>query len=154
MMLRKTLLALMVITALSCLVLSAPGFSGKWVLNKSQTEMRTRDGEKPDITLTVEQTADTMKVKQESSMEFMNREYTLKLTGETQEVEGRRGLQKVTAGWEGDTLVVTRVREREGSAFTSTERWQLSADGKVLTVASKMQSPRGEFESKMVYDKQ
>ena len=153
-MFRKAFLAVLVAAALVSLAVAAPDFSGKWALNKDQSEMRTRDGVIPDITMTVEQTAETLKVKQESSMEYMNREYTLKLNGEPTEVQGRRGPQKMTAAWEGDVLVVTTVREFDGNTMTSTDRWQLSADGKALTVAGKRQTPGGDFESKMVYDKQ
>ncbi|RPJ58988.1 MAG: hypothetical protein EHM23_15650 [Acidobacteria bacterium] len=153
---KKTSLAFIVMVVFCSLLLAAPpDFSGKWVLNKDQSEMRTRDGEKPDITMTIEQAADTLKVKQESSSEFMNREYSYKLNGETQEVEGRGGrMSKVTPKWEGDVLVVSTVREGQQGTTTSTERWQLSADGKTLTIAGKNQSPRGEFESKMIYQKQ
>ncbi len=154
-MFKKTSLAFLIVIAVCSLVLSAPDFSGKWVLNKDQSTMRTRDGEKPDITMTIEQTGDTLKVKQESPVEFMNREYSYKLNGETQEVAGRGGrTSKVTPKWEGDVLVVTSVREGQQGAMTSTERWQLSADGKTLTIDGKNQSSRGEFESKMVYQKQ
>lgn len=154
-MIRKTSLAFLVVIAVSSLVLSAPNFSGKWALNKDQSDFRTRDGEKPDITMTIEQTADTLKVKQESSSEFMNREYSYKLDGSTQEVAGRGGrTSKVTPKWEGDVLVVTSVREGQQGTMTSTERWTLSADGKTLTIAGKSQSSRGDFESKMVYQKQ
>jgi len=154
-MFKKTSLAFLVVIAVCSLVLAAPDFSGKWVLNKDQSTMRTRDGEKPDITMTIEQTAETLKVKQESSVEFMNREYSYKLNGETQEVAGRGGrASKVTPKWEGDVLVVTTVREGQQGTMTSTERWQLSADGKTLTIDGKNQSSRGEFESKMIYQKQ
>lgn len=155
-MFKRTSLAFFVVIAFCSLLLSAPpDFSGKWVLNKDQSEMRTRDGEKPDITMTVEQAADALKVKQESSSEFMNREYSYKLNGETQEVAGRGGrMSKVTPKWEGDVLVVTTVREGQQGTMTSTDRWQLSADGKTLTIAGKSQSSRGEFESKMVFQKQ
>jgi len=153
-MFRKAFLAVLVAAALVSLAFAAPDFSGKWALNKDQSQMRTRDGATPDITLTVEQTAETLKVKQESSMDYMNREYTLKLNGEPTEVPGRRGPQKMTAAWEGDVLVVTTVREFDGNTMTSTDRWQLSADGKVLTVDGKRQTPGGDFESKMVYEKQ
>ncbi|RPI24118.1 MAG: hypothetical protein EHM61_18010 [Acidobacteria bacterium] len=155
-MFKRTSLAFFLLVVLTGMALSAPpDFSGKWVLNKDQSEMRTRDGEKPDITMTIEQAADTLKAKQESSVEFMNREYTYKLNGETQEVAGRGGrMSKVTPKWEGDVLVVTTVREGQQGTMTSTERWQLSADGKTLTIAGKNQSSRGEFESKMVYQKQ
>jgi hypothetical protein len=85
----------------------------------------------------------------------MNREFSYKLNGETQEVAGRGGrMSKVTPKWEGDVLVVTTVREGQQGTMTSTERWQLSADGKTLTIAGKSQSSRGEFESKMIYQKQ
>lgn len=154
-MFKRTSLAFFVVVAFCSLLLSAPNFSGKWVLDKDQSEMRTRDGEKPDITMTIEQTGDTLKVAQESSVQFMNRDYTYKLNGETQEVAGRGGrTSKVTPNWEGDVLVVSTVRESQRGKMTSTERWELSPDGKTLTISAKNQTPRGEFESKMVYKKQ
>ncbi len=63
-------------------------------------------------------------------------------------------MSKVTPKWEGDVLVVTTVREGQQGTMTSTERWEVSADGKTLTIASKNQSPRGEIKNKMVYQKQ
>ncbi len=156
-MLKRIALPVVVVLACSCLILAAPpNFSGKWTLNKDQSDFRTRDGEKPDITMTVEQTAEVLKVKQESSSEFMNREYSLKLNGEAQEVAGRGGrTSMVTPKWEGDVLLMTRVREnQQGEKMTSTEKWQVSADGKTLTIASKTPTPDGERESKMVFQKQ
>ncbi len=156
-MLRRISLCLVVVLALSCLVVTAaPNFSGKWVLNKDQSEVRTRDGEKPDVTMTVEQTAEALNVKQESSSQFMNREYNLKLNGQPQEIAGRGGRNSTyTPTWENEVLVITRVREnQQGEKMTSTEKWQLSADGKTLTIASKTPTPDGERESKMVFQKQ
>jgi hypothetical protein len=154
-MLKKTILVLFAVVMAGTLLLADPPvYSGKWVLNKEQSQVRTRDGNIPDITLTVEQAADYLKIKQESSSEWMNRDYTLKLNGETQEVAGRGGrTAKITPKWEANSLLLTTVREGQQGTMTSTEQWNLSADGKVLTITSKMQTPRGEFESKMVYDK-
>lgn len=155
-MYRKSGLALVMVIACSCLLLSAPvDFSGKWVLDKSQSQVRSRDGGTPDITLTVEQPGETLKIKQESSTEWMNRDYSLQLNGETQEVPGRGGrMSKVTPKWEGNVLVLTTVREGQQGTMTSVDRWQLSADGKTLTISGKIQSSRGEFESRMVFQKQ
>jgi hypothetical protein len=154
-MLKKTALTIFVTAIVSSLLLSAPpAYSGKWVLNKDQSQVRTRDGVTPDLTLTVEQTADSMKIKQESSSEWMTRDYTVQLNGQTQEVPGRGGrTAKVTPKWEGDTLVLTTVREGQQGSMTSTEQWSLSPDGHTLTITSKTRSPRGEFESRMVYEK-
>lgn len=45
-MLRRMTLPLVVVVACTCLVLAAPpDFSGKWTLNKDQSDFRTRDGE-------------------------------------------------------------------------------------------------------------
>lgn len=156
-MLRRMSLGLVLVVALSCLALAAPpDFSGKWVLNKDQSTVRSRDGETPDITMTVAQTAEALNVKQESSVQFMNREYNLKLNGQPQEQPGRGGrTSMVTPAWENEVLVITRVREnQQGEKMTSTERWQLSSDGKTLTIASKTPTPNGDRESKMVLDKQ
>ncbi len=41
----------------------------------------------------------------------------------------------------------------EGTMKTN-ERWELSADGKTLTISTKMQGPMGESEIKRVMEKQ
>jgi hypothetical protein len=152
---RKSLPILFVaVMAAGILLADPPVYTGTWVLNKDQSQVRTRDGGVPDITLTIEHSADSLKIKQTSSSEWMNRDYALTLNGQTQEVPGRGGrASKITPQWEGNTLVLTTVRQGQQGTMTSKERWNLATDGKVLTITGTTQTPRGEFESRMVYEK-
>jgi len=159
----KTLGVCLVVLTLGCLVFAAaPDFSGNWVLNKDKSNYRMgRDGgTTPDINLTVQQTAESVAVKQQVTSERGTRdsEYTLKTNGTEQEIPGFMGrTSKATAKWDGNILVVDTVSqfEREGEQITikSNERWELSADGKALTINGKTTTPMGDRESTRVFEK-
>ncbi len=159
----KILSVFLVVLTFGCLVFAAnPDFSGNWVLNKDKSNYRMgRDGgATPDINLTVQQTADSVAVKQQVTNERGTRdsEYTLKTDGAEQEIPGFMGrTSKATAKWEGNVLVVDTVSqfEREGEQITikSNDRWELSADGKTLTITGKTSTPMGERESSRVFEK-
>jgi hypothetical protein len=59
-----------------------------------------------------------------------------------------------TLKWDGDDLVVDTKGSFNGNEFTSKDRWTLSADGKVLTVARHLSSAMGEADIKTVFEKQ
>jgi hypothetical protein len=87
---------------------------------------------------------------------------TYKLDGsETSTEWGDRGTSTVKAEWkdDGKALELTSVRKftnRDGEprSFTSKDRWELSADGKTLTINRSGDSPRGNTNSTMVFNKQ
>lgn len=141
---------------------ASPDFSGKWVINKEKSNFRFGpDGPTPDVTMTIEQAADSIKVKTHMSTERgdFDRDYTLTPDGQTREMPWFMNRPaKVTAKWDGTALVLDSVQEMQGGqmegTMKTTERWELSADGKTLTIASKMQGPMGEFDSKRVMEKQ
>ena len=159
----KSLGVILVVLTLGCMVFAAnPDFSGNWALNKDKSNYRMgRDGgATPDINMTVAQTAEAISVKQQVTTERGTRdsEYTLKTNGEEQEIPGFMGrTSKATAKWEGSVLVVDTVSqfEREGEQITikSNERWELSADGKTLTIAGKSSTPMGDRETSRVFEK-
>jgi hypothetical protein len=65
-----------------------------------------------------------------------------------------QGEAKGTAKWEGDNLVIESTREFQGAEIKSKETWSLGEGGKVLTVNSHITVPQGEFDIKLVFEKQ
>ncbi len=65
---------------------ASPDFSGKWVINKEKSNFRFGpDGPTPDVTMTIEQAADAIKVKTHMSTERgdFDRDFTLNPDGKT-----------------------------------------------------------------------
>ena len=89
---------------------------------------------------------------------------TYKLDGSETTVElggGRPGTSTLKAEWkdDGKALELTSVRKftnRDGEqrSSTSKERWELSADGKTLTINRTGETPRGEMKSTLAFNKQ
>lgn len=61
---------------------------------------------------------------------------------------------KTTLAWEGDDLVATTKGSYEGNDFTAKDHWTLSDGGKTLTVTRHISTGMGDFDMKMVLDKQ
>jgi hypothetical protein len=61
---------------------------------------------------------------------------------------------KSVAKWAGDVLTVNSKREVQGVEITQNETWTLSEDGKQLMINNKLSTPQGDFELKLVFDKQ
>jgi len=61
---------------------------------------------------------------------------------------------KTTLKWDGDDLVGDTKGAWEGNEFTAKDRWALSEGGKVLTVTRHISTAMGEFDIKLVFDKQ
>jgi hypothetical protein len=58
---------------------------------------------------------------------------------------------KVTAKWQGSSLVVTTKLEFQGNEIVQVETWSLSSDGKTLTSEGTMNSPMGENKTKLIF---
>ncbi len=65
-----------------------------------------------------------------------------------------QGEAKGTAKWDGDNLVIESTRDVQGTEIKSKETWALSEGGKVLTVNNHITVPQGEFDIKLVFEKQ
>lgn len=61
---------------------------------------------------------------------------------------------KSTLKWDGDDLVVETKGSFGGNDFTSKDRWNLSADGKTLTVTRHLASAMGEADVKEILVRQ
>lgn len=73
--------------------------------------------------------------------------------GKESEVQLMGRPAKVSAKWEGSSLVVTTKLEFQGNEMTQVEKWSVSSDGKTLTSEGTMNSPMGENKTKLIFTK-
>jgi hypothetical protein len=79
---------------------------------------------------------------------------TYKLDGSETEIQGRGGVQKAKATWDGAKLVITTNIDMQGTAITTKAVRSLSADGKEMTVETTTTgAPQGGGTRKQVYTK-
>ncbi len=145
---------------------SHPDFTGTWRLDKSKSDFGPFTDSpviKADVSLTIRQVEPELKVSRRMSRD--GHEETQELVFYTDErgesnpaTLGRVGVKSKTK-WERDKLVSRASLARQspgGGTFQidSTERWQLSSDGKTLTQTDTISTPRGEQTVKWVFTRQ
>ena len=146
-----------------------PNFSGTWVLDKSQSDVSQLMGLSDDpekarnasMTMVVEQQGSNLRVTRVMKTQSEERKeiHTYKIgSGETTNT-GFRGETVIgRAFWEGNQLVIVSTRTwkvfLKEVSIESRGVWSLSPDGKNLTIAAQVNSPRGEQRGKVVFDKQ
>jgi hypothetical protein len=129
---------------------AAPNFSGSWMLNMSKSQYGQFPA--PEVMLrTVQMTGSqlTMSTYQKGAQG----EVTTELKYSTDGKPSVNGANTGTASWYGETLVIESSREAQGARLTQRDSWTLSADGKTLTVTTKVKLPNGEFDVKQVFEK-
>jgi len=158
--------------SLAVVLVSAEGkvnFSGTWILDKSKSDVSqfigvgedTDKAQNASMTMVVEQQGASLRVTRILKTQGDERKelHTYKIDGNETTNTGFRGETVVArAFWEGDKLVVVstrtkRVLMKEISGEIRSV-WSLSPDGKILTIAAQINSPRGEQRVRAVYDKQ
>lgn len=157
-----------------------PDFSGTWVLDKTKSDpimMGGRGGGgggqpgmMPDVTLTIEHSGTTLKIKRVTKTEQGER-----VEERTYTTDGKENINQVAgfgrgggggtpsefkskSKWEGSKLVIkgSTTRETPNGPITieTTEVRSLSEDGKTLTVEITTSTPQGDRTRKEVYNKQ
>lgn len=138
-------------------------FSGTWVLDKSKSEglppemdqMMTvsLDGDKLSLETTLITGEEKQSVKDSYTLNGTPEEFTPRVGG------GTTGKGKRTAKWTADGSGIevsedAKVETQDGDANTTMKRkWQLSADGKTLTIELNFSGPNGEVNSKRTFVK-
>jgi hypothetical protein len=164
-------LSALTLAALTVVLVSAQdkvNFSGTWVLDKSQSDVAQLMGLSDDpekirnasMTMVIEQQGSNLRVTRVIKTQGEERKeiHTYKIgSGETTNT-GYRGETVVgRAFWEGDQLVIVSTRTwkvllKDVSA-ESRGVWSLSPDGRHLTIAAQVNSPRGEQRGKVLFNK-
>ena len=133
-----------------------PNFTGSWKLNSAKSDFGPMPQGPEKFERKVDHKDPDMKVNTVQSMQGNERtsDVAYAIDGKEHDVTMGPTTAKVTATWKDSVLEVVAKREIQGNAITSTEKWSLSPDGKVLTVDSNISAPQGEFAMKFVMDKQ
>jgi hypothetical protein len=164
-MLRKVSLAIVVILGLASIAAAAdkPNYSGTWKLNvgKSEYGMIPPPTSRIDV---IEQKGDDFKITVDSEVASGKEHFVLNFTADGKDVTvpddspnahlGAFTLKKIKAEWNGGALVLTEIGVIQDLDVTAKNTYNLSADGKTLTVNSHITLPMGEIDVAIVSDKQ
>ena len=137
--------------------------SGKWKLNTAKSEFGPIPG--PDSRSDeIVQNGSEIKQSVVSDGAQGKQEHTLVLTVDGKEHTvpedspmahlGQLRLEKVAASWDNSALVVSETLNFQGNDLDVKNRYDVSAHGAVLTIASHVGSSMGEMDRKFVFDRQ
>jgi hypothetical protein len=157
---RRAVFAL-TLAGVAALAAERPNFSGEWKLNSGKSDFGPMAGNAPtSMTRKIEHKGDDLSATTTQATPNGERTQTSKYktdgsdsVNKAQTPMGEIEVKSV-ASWDGAKLVVKTSREIQGAQITQTETWTLSEDGKMLTVDNKISSPMGDFDIKLVMDKQ
>ncbi len=131
-------------------------FSGRWRMVKDQSNFGAFHV--PDmIVRVIDQHLQTMNVHtvQTSGVKTSSSDVSYFTDGSVTKnvINGREAESK--AFWDGPTLVIrTSMKDSKGEEEDIVDRWDLSKDGNTLTVASRISTPRGGVDMKLVCTKE
>jgi hypothetical protein len=141
--------------ALSAAALAAPNFSGQWKMNVAKSDFgpvpapevltRTVKHADPALEYTTHQKGEQGEVNTDIKYTTDGKPCVNKINGS--EAKG-------TAKWEADKLIIESVRDLQGTQLTSKETWMLTDGGKTLIINNHIAVPQGEFDLKLVLEKQ
>jgi hypothetical protein len=141
---------------------SHPDLSGTWELDRSKSDFglfRERPLARADATLVIAHRDPELKItrtlKLNDRQEVKEFGYYTDERGETNPATIGAGEVKSKTKWDGDKVVahakVTRQSPRGDFDIDTTEKWQVSADGKTLTQTIEISGPFGLQQIKLVY---
>ncbi len=134
---------------------SKPNFSGTWKLNvdKSDFGVLPPSNSRTDV-IDHQEPNLTDNVSDDGAQGQQN--YSLTMTTDGKEVTNKPGGLEIksTAAWAANNLVVNAKLQFQGSDVAIKTTWSLSDDGKTLTESAHLESPLGETDQKMVFEKQ
>jgi hypothetical protein len=150
-----TVVLAMTATAALCAAADKPNFSGDWSMDASKSDFgpipppatmtRKVDHNDPGVTVVETQTGGAQ------GDATITAKYSTDGKETTNEMMGAP--TKSTAKWDGKALLIATSADFQGMAITFTDKWTLSDDGKVMTVARHIGTPQGEFDATYVMNK-
>lgn len=145
-----------ILTCGAAVAADKPDFSGSWKLNNAKSDFGPMPQGPEKFERKVDHKDPEMKVSTTQAMQGNERttDSAYTIDGKEHDIQMGPATAKVTATWKESVLEVVAKRDIQGNAITSSEKWALSADGKVLTVDTEITTPQGEFKLKFVMDKQ
>ena len=137
---------------------ATPNFSGTWTLDASKSDFGPMPGPE-SIVMVVDHKEPALKVNitQKSQMgdATTDSSYTTDGKDNVNKMRGPAGEQdiKSTTRWNGKSLTTARAIEAQGMSIGIDEAWDLSPDGKSMTVSREIKTPQGNFATKLVFNK-
>lgn len=132
-----------------------PNYSGDWKLNAEKSDYGPVPApDKMERKITHEDPSLKYTSVQSGQQGEMTTEMAYTTDGKPSTNKTPRGEVTGVAKWDGDVLTISSKREVQGMEISQNERWVLSEDGKVLTINNKISTPQGDFDIKVVMDKQ
>ncbi len=139
----------------------AANFSGTWNLDESASELGQFGARSAASKIVVEQSTDAFKMVRsvtgfDGSAADITENYTV---GKPVENAGMMNSKKTgTLSWDGEQsfkIDFDLKMEFQGNSFEmkGNEKWEISADGKTLTLSNHLSTPQGDFDTKAVYKK-
>lgn len=134
---------------------SKPNFTGTWKLNiaKSDFGVLPPSNGRTDV---IDHQEPNLKDSVSDDGAQGQQNYTLSMTTDGKEaINNPGGLDmKSTAAWDTNNLVVNAKLQFQGSDVSIKTTWALSSDGKMLTENVHLESPMGETDQTMIFEKQ
>lgn len=154
--LRRRILAGFVLLGLAGLSAYAkPNFAGNWKLNTAKSDF----GQFPAPSSMTQKIAhEDPSLKSAVKMATDNGDFEFESTYSTDGKETTNAFgpneMKSVAKWEGDTLVIQTKGQFGDSEVAIQDKWEISEDGKTLTIHRHFVSSQGEMDQKLVLEKQ
>jgi hypothetical protein len=146
--------AILALAAMSWAADTHPDFSGTWKADIAKSDFGPMGG--PDERTDVIEHKDP-KLKITSTTKGGQRAGTSESNYMTDGSESvnKRGQQdvKTVAKWDGSKLVMDTKLSMQGADISIKATYELSADGKTMTISSAISAPQGEFTSKVILNK-
>ncbi|HET6955514.1 MAG TPA: hypothetical protein VFI56_03005 [Vicinamibacterales bacterium] len=158
MKIRLSLATAIVLLAVSVYAQGLPNFTGTWTFDAAKSDF----GPIPppeSIVMVIDHKEPTLKVNvtQKTPMGDAANDSTYTTDGKDNinKMRSPAGEQDVksTTKWNGKTLTTSRTIEAQGMTIGIDETWDLSADGKVLTINRMLKTPQGDFNTKITMNK-
>jgi hypothetical protein len=156
----KTRVSLATAAVLLAVTVSAqgPNFTGTWTLDAAKSDF----GPIPppeSIVMVIDHKEPTLKVNvtQKTPMGDATNDSTYTTDGKDNinKLRSPAGEQDVksTTKWNGKMLTTSRTIDAQGMSIGIDEAWDLSADGKVLTINRMLKTPQGDFNTKITMNR-
>lgn len=152
---RRLLLSLLC-AGLIPMAAAKPNFTGTWKLNPAKSDFGPAPG--PDsMTREIKHDEPNLQLKTTQSGQQGSFTTETKWTTDGKECVNptSRGDLKGTMKWDGDSLVNSyKISTQQAGEITIEDHWALSEDGKTMNIKSKISGGFGEFERKLLLEKQ
>jgi hypothetical protein len=132
----------------------ASDFTGQWELNAAKSDLGGAPAPKLSATIAQNDTlfTFTQRVGTPAGEQSATQAFPLKPGPQTWNTPAGQPVT-TTATWEGGSLVITTKAQRQGVEMTQVNKWQLSPDGKTMTMLQDMASPSGAVTLRLVFDR-